>query len=68
MHIVIQTKITNQEETNELLTANLNQALEKQEVYQQKTESLEKQLLNLAQQKIKGKKEAESLLKDLENN
>ena len=38
----------------------------KLELHQQKITDLEKSLLNLAQQKIKGKKEAENLIKDLE--
>lgn len=46
----------------------MNQALEKQEVYQQKAGDLETQLLNLAKQKIKGKKEAEKLMKKMEDN
>jgi hypothetical protein len=37
-----------------------------QELLEKKTEDLENQLVNLAKQKIKGKKEAEKLLEELE--
>jgi len=46
----------------------LIQAKEYNQLYQQKITDLENSLLNLAQQKIKGKKEAKKLLAELESN
>jgi len=43
-----------------------NQVQHYQKLYQQKLTDLETSLLNLAKQKLKGKKEAERLLTDLE--
>jgi len=46
----------------------LIQIKEYNQLYQQKITDLENSLLNLAKQKIKGKKDAEKLLAELENN
>jgi len=46
----------------------LIQIKEYNQLYQQKITDLENSLLNLAKQKIKGKKEAQKLLTDLETN
>src|SRR5205085_5211862 len=52
------------QEINEELT----ETKEYNQLYQQKITDLENSLLNLAKQKLKGKKEAEKLLTDLETN
>ena len=45
-----------------------NELTKYQVLIEKKVEDLEKQLVNLAKQKIKGKKEAQRLLSELETN
>jgi hypothetical protein len=54
--------------TNQQLENNLSGARENNNLFQQKVGDLETQLINLAKQKIKGKKEAQALVKQLEIN
>jgi len=55
-----------QEQVN--LVANLSSETHTKNLYSQKIESLETQLLNLAKNKLKGKKQAQELLTQLESN
>jgi hypothetical protein len=57
-------KTTAENEKNEIVTEKEIQI----QLFQQKITDLETALLNLAKQKLKGKKQAEQLLKDLEKN
>lgn len=53
---------------NQQLASNLEQVSQRNSLFQQKIGSLESQLLNLAKQKLTGKKEAQELLENLKNN
>jgi hypothetical protein len=57
-------KTTAEEEKNELV----NQGKQAKELYQQKVNDLETQLLNLAKRKVKNQKEAKQLITQLETN
>ena len=56
----------NQEKQIQSLTENLTSSQQQNSLYQQKIISVEKQLLDIAKQKVKGKKDAERLLIQLE--
>src|SRR5437016_3438711 len=59
-------KVKKLTENNQQLAENLSQTNQQNSLYQQKINAQDTALLNLARSKIKGKKEAETLLNELE--
>src|SRR3954453_9587442 len=57
----------NQEKQIQSLTENLTQSQQENNLYQQKISYLENQVLGIAKQKVKGEKEFQQLIKQLED-
>lgn len=63
----IETSITGHQEEIQSLTENLTSSQQQNSLYQQKISDLEKQVLDIAKQKVKGKKEFQQLIEQLED-